>query len=145
MTDAYVQEKLTAAFLTLNDATGKPYITFDQNNYPTNIAFPNRAFIPPETKQFFVLSFLPGGPEAAGLGVYAENRWYGLFQIDVYTPLGKGEDEVNAKYAALMNLFERGKCFDEIVIEKTYCPMRETDVDAYRAVIRIEWVADLEK
>jgi hypothetical protein len=145
MTDAYIQEKLTALFLTLNDISGRLYITFDEHNAPTNIGFPNRAFIPPENNQFFVLSFLPGEPEAAGLGVHAENRWSGLFQIDVYTPLGKGEAEVNAKYEALMKLFERGNCIDEIVIEKTYCPMREIDGDAYRAVIRVEWIADLEK
>jgi hypothetical protein len=144
MTDSYIQDKLTAAFLELNTSSGKPYITF-VNGKPSNVGVPNIAFVPPSNKQYFILSHLPGEPEAAGMGTYAENRWAGLFQVDVYSPLGKGEDEVNAKYEALSKLFERGKCFDEVVIQKIYCPLREPEADAYRAVVRIEWVCDLPK
>jgi hypothetical protein len=144
MTDSYIQDKLTAAFITLNISSGKPYITF-VNGKPTNVAIPNIQFIPPASKQFFVLSFLPGEPEPAGMGTEAYNRFIGIFQVDIYSPLGKGEDEVNAKYEALSKLFERGKCFNEVVIQKIYCPMRETEADSYRAVIRIEWTANLPK
>jgi hypothetical protein len=139
MTENRVRQVLTDAFLTLNTSSGKPYIT------PVNVAFPNISFTPPENKQFFVLSFLPGEPEPAGMGTYAENRWNGIFQVDVYSPLGKGEDEVNAKYEALASLFERGACFDEVIIQKVYCPLREPQEDTYRAVVRIEWICDLPK
>jgi hypothetical protein len=146
MTDSYIQSILTAAFLSLNDSSGKPYIKF-VGGKPTNIAFPNIQFTPPTSGQYFVLSHLPGEPEPAGMGTDAYNRFDGLFQIDVYSPIGKGEDEVNAKYEALARLFERGKCFDEVVIQKVYCPLREQDEDfgAYRAVIRVEWSCDLPK
>jgi hypothetical protein len=145
MTDSYIQQILTAAFLTLNTSSGKPYIKFDGEGRPVNIAMPNIPFSPPANKSFFVLSFLPGEPNPAGMGTYAETRWTGVLQIDVYSPVGKGEDEVNAKYEALSRLFERGKCFDEVIIQKVYCPLREPEDDTYRAVVRIEWTCDLPK
>jgi hypothetical protein len=144
MTETYVQQVLTSAFLTLNSSSGKPYITFADNT-PVNVAFPNIPFTPPANKQFFVLSFIPGEPNPAGMGTEAENRWDGVFQIDVYSPVGKGEDEVNAKYEALARLFERGACFDEVIIQKVYCPSRDTEADTYRAVVRVEWTCDLPK
>jgi hypothetical protein len=144
MTDTYIQDILTKKFLELNLHSGKPYITFTDSK-PTNVVLPNIPFTPPANKQFFVLSFLPGEPDPAGMGTEAYNRFDGLFQIDVYSPVGKGEDEVNAKYEALSKLFERGKCFDEVIIRKVYCPLRETEEDAYRAVVRVEWMCDLPK
>jgi hypothetical protein len=144
MTDVYVQNKLTDVFLTLNTSSGKPYITFTDSK-PTNVVLPNIPCVPPASKQYFVLSFLPGEPDPASMGTEAENRWTGVFQIDIYSPVGKGEDEVNAKYEALSKLFERGKCFDEVIIRKVYCPLRETEEDAYRAVVRVEWTCDLPK
>jgi hypothetical protein len=144
MTDVYVQKILTDAFLTLNVASGKPYIKF-VNGQPLNVAVPNIAFTPPGNKQYFVLSFLPGEPNPAGMGTEAYNRFDGVFQIDVYSPLGAGEDEVNAKYEALSKLFERGKNFDEVIVQKIYCPFREPEESAYRAVVRIEWTCDLPK
>jgi hypothetical protein len=144
MTDVHIQKVLTDAFMQLNTSSGKPYINFVDDK-PVNVAVPNIQFSPPASKQFFVLSFLPGEPEPAGMGTYAENRWSGLLQVDIYSPLGKGEDEVNAKYEALSKLFERGKCFDEVVIQKVYCPLREPEADIYRAAVRIEWVCDLPK
>jgi hypothetical protein len=144
MTDALIQKVLTDAFLTLNISSGKPYINFVDDK-PVNVAVPNIQFLPPASKQFFVLSFLPGEPEPAGMGTEAENRWSGLLQVDIYSPVGKGEDEVNAKYEALSKLFERGRSFDHVLINKIYCPQRETLEDVYRAVVRINWTAYLPK
>jgi hypothetical protein len=144
MTDAHIQRILIDAFLTLNVSSGKPYITFVDGK-PTNVAMPNIAFIPSASKQFFVLSHLPGEPNPAGMGTEAFNRFDGVFQIDVYSPLGKGEDEINAKYEALSKLFERGRYFDDVLINKIYCPHKETMEGVYRAVIRVNWTANLPK
>jgi hypothetical protein len=144
MTDTHIQQTLTAAFLTLNTSSGKPYIKFADGK-PANVIVPNIPFTPPENCQYFALSFLPGEPEPAGMGTEAYNRFDGVFQIDIYSPVGKGEDEVNAKYEALARLFERGKCFDEVVIQKVYCPMREVEESGFRAVVRVEWTCDLPK
>jgi hypothetical protein len=146
MTENHVQTILTNAFLTLNTSSGSPYIKFADGK-PVNVVFPNIPFTSPVSKQFFVLSFLPGEPDPAGMGTYAENRWPGVFQIDLYSPIGKGEDEVNAKYEALARLFERGKYFDNVLINKIYCPLRETDDEqgVYRIAVRVEWSCHLPK
>jgi hypothetical protein len=144
MTDARIQRILTDVFMELNTSSGKPYINFADGK-PVNVAVPNIQFIPPASKQFFVLSFLPGEHEPSGMGTEAHNRFNGVFQIDVYSPLGKGEDEVNAKYEALSKLFGRGKYFEMVLIQKVYCPQRETSADTYRAVIRINWTANIPK
>jgi hypothetical protein len=146
MTENYVNQVLTDAFLTLNASSNKPYIKFEDGK-PVNVALPNVPFSPDSSKQFFVLSLLANEPDPAGMGTDAENRFDGVFQIDVYSPIGKGEDEMNAKYEALARLFERGKTFDEVIIQKVYCPLRETDdkLGVYRAVVRIEWTCDLPK
>jgi hypothetical protein len=144
MTENYVKQVLTDAFFTLNISSGKPYIKFTDDK-PVNVAIDNIAFSPPASKQYFVLSFLPGEPNPAGMGTEADNRFDGLYQIDVYSPLGKGEDEVNAKYEALSKLFERGRYFDKVLINKIYCPLRETTEDTYRATVRVEWTVYLPK
>jgi hypothetical protein len=145
MTESYVQKVLTAAFMELNTSSGKPYIKYDSQGKPANVAMPNIPFSPDSSKQFFVLSHLPGEPNPAGMGTEAYNRFDGVFQIDVYSPVGKGEDEINAKYEALSKLFERGKYFDKVLINKIYCPLRETEEDTYRATVRVEWTAYLPK
>jgi hypothetical protein len=142
MTDVYAQDKLTEAFLTLNDVSGKPYIRF-VNGEPTNIAFPNIPFVPPSNKQYFVLAHLPGEPNPAGMGTEAEERFDGLYQIDICSPLGKGEDEVNAKYEAIAKLFRRGAIFGRVLIRKTYRAQTRTEDDIYVMVIRVEWSANL--
>jgi hypothetical protein len=144
MTDTHIQQTLTAAFLQLNASSGKPYIKFTDGN-PTNVAVANIPFTPPANSQYFVLSFLPGEPNPAGMGTEAFNQWVGVFQVDIISPIGKGEDEVNAKYEALARLFERGKYFDNVLINKIYCPLRETEEGIYRAVVRVEWTACLPK
>jgi hypothetical protein len=79
------------------------------------------------------------------MGVDAGDRYTGIFQIDVYVPLGKGEEEANAKYNALAKLFSRGKYFDEVLIMRTYRAMSEPEIDAFRVVIRVEFRAVLER
>jgi hypothetical protein len=144
MTDVVIQQKLIAAFLTLNDASGVPYIKFNGLE-PANAALPNKPFTPPSSKQFFSIAFLPNEPEPAAMGTEAENRWNGILQIDICTPLGKGEDEANAKYNALAKLFARGKYFGEVLIQRVYRAQTRVDIDIFVTVIRVEWAANLER
>ncbi|MDR1505639.1 MAG: DUF4128 domain-containing protein [Treponema sp.] len=145
MTDAYVQKKLTDAFFTLNDFSGKPFIKYEGEEKPVNVYLPNRDFEAPKSNQFFVLDFLPGVPEPAAMGTEAANRWAGIFQIDVCTPLGKGEAEANDKYEWLSKLFARGRSFDTVRVMNCYRALSRTDSTHYTTVVRIEWTADLER
>ena len=147
MTDSYIETVLIDAFLTLNEFSGVSYIKKDGNGNPLNVALPNKPFKEPDDRRFFVLSFLPNEPEPAGLGEHAENRWDGVFQIDTFTPLGVGQEESNNKYQQIVNLFQRGKTFNEIMIKRTYRAMRGAEPASgfYRTVIRCEFTCCLPK
>jgi hypothetical protein len=143
MTDTYIEEKLIEAFLTLNDFSGEEYIIKDDRENLLNVALPNIPFTPPKDNQFYILSFLPNEPEPAGLGTNAENRWSGIFQIDIIVPLGSGNDEITDRYNSIVELFQRGKTFDGVMIIRTYRAMQGADESFYRTVVRSEFTASL--
>ena len=145
MTDTYIEEKLIEAFLTLNDFSGEEYIIKDDNGNLLNVALPNVLFTPPKDNQFYVLSFLPNEPEPAGLGTNAENRWSGIFQIDIIVPLGSGNEEITDRYNSIVELFQRGKTFDRVMITRTYRATQGADESFYRTVVRSEFTASLPK
>jgi hypothetical protein len=152
MTDAYIEKILVDTFLSINSFmtdngfTGDPYITI-KNGKPANVSLPNSSFEEPENKRFFVLDFMVNSPEAAGLGTNAENRWYGVLQIDIITPLGEGTKEAEAKYEWICKLFSRGKMFSEVSVNKTYRATHGavTNMPYYRTVVRIECESTLPK
>jgi hypothetical protein len=145
MTDTYIEQTLIDAFFTLNEFSSITYIKKDSNEKPLNIALPNISFNEPDNKRFFILSFLPGEPEPAGMGENAENRWDGIFQIDIMVPLGAGMDETTAKYDWISKLFQRGKSFRDIMIKRTYRAAHGAETAYYRTVVRVEFTATLPK
>jgi hypothetical protein len=144
MNDSYIQDKMTAAFLTLNDSAGVEYIKHSGGK-PLNVDLPNVPFTPPADRRFFSLSFLPNEPDPSGLGAGAGNTWTGVFQIDIMVPIGAGTAEISAKYDSVCRLFSRGKTFDEVMILRTYRAAEGPETDFYRTVIRVEFRADLTK
>ena len=143
MTDTHIEKILTDAFLTLNEFSGEPFIEKDANGKLLNVALPNILFAPPKDNQYFILSFLPNEPEPAGLGTNAENRWSGLFQIDIIVPLGAGMEELNDKYNWIVHLFQRGKTFEEVMIKRTYRATHGAETTFHRTVVRCEFTASL--
>ena len=149
MTDVAIQKCLTDTFNTLNEFSGKNYLTKDAHGKITNTAYPNSAFNIPADNRFFVLSFLPAAPSMAANFEDAQDRYTGLFQIDVMTPIDKGESEADTKYNWISKLFARGKalCDNNVLVDITKCYRAsvETESTYYRTVIRIEWTADIDK
>lgn len=138
MTDVNVEKKLIEAFNTLNTFSGKNYIN-------RNVAYPNRNFTVPANKTWFALHFLPDEPSPSGMGTEAFNRWNGIFQIDICTPLGVGDDEGNEKYRWISKLFTRGGVFDFVRINRCYRARASSEVDHYVTTVRVEWTADIIK
>jgi len=145
MTDTYIEKTLINAFLTLNEISGVSYINKDDKDNPLNVSLPNIPFTEPDDKRFFVLSFLPDDPEPAGMGVNAENRWTGILQIDIMVPLGAGMSETEMKYDWITKLFQRGKSFNEIMINRTYRATHGAELAYYRTIVRVEFTASLPK
>lgn len=150
MTDFDIQEKLIAHFHTLNTASGCAFLTDEITDEEENVigygnvSYPNFPFNMPEDKRFFALHFLPGTPDAVAIGEEAPTRWEGIFQIDIYMALDYGEEEVKAKYEAIMGLFKRGTFIDNTVdVNKCYRLTPQEEIDAYKTVVRVEWTADI--
>ena len=145
MTDTVIEKVLTDAFLTLNEFSGVPFIKRDATGKLLNVSLPNIKFDPPTNAQYFILNFLPGEPEPAGLGENAFNTWAGIFQIDVFTPLGTGQAEQTEKMKWLYKLYGRGKVFDQVTIRRTYRAFQGAELTSFRTTIRVEWRASLPK
>ena len=145
MTDTHIEKVLTDAFLTLNEFSGQPFIEKDMKGNILNVSLANVLFTPPKDNQFFILTFLPDEPEPAGLGTLAKNIWGGIFQIDIIIPLGVGMEEMNDKYNWIVQLFQRGKTFDEVMITRTYRATQGADDGYYRTIVRVEFTAALPK
>jgi len=145
MTDAVIENTLIEAFLTLNEFSGIKYINKDASGKLLNVGLPNIPFEPPKNSQYFILNFIPNEPTPSGLGTEAENTWTGIFQIDVFTPLGTGQAESEAKMKWLYKLYGRGKSFDDVMVIKTYRAFQGVELTSFRTTIRVEWRASLEK
>ena len=139
MTEIDLQKSFINRFDTLNTFSGK---TFIKNR---NVHYPNKAFNSQGMKSWFNLSFLTNPPIMASLGADAQNRYTGIFQIDIYTPLDVGEAESNNKYKWLSKLFPRDLYFDNISITRTYRAIVQEENDRMKTVVRVEFTADIDK
>lgn len=138
MTETSIEKALYERFMTLNEFSGTSYITKE------NIAFPNVSFEPPQNKRWFELFVLSDSPNSVGIGEEAQNRWNGIFQINICTPLDKGVKESNAKYEWIAKLFKRGTCFGDVEINKVYKATEVAADDCFKTVVRIEWTATID-
>lgn len=136
MTELDIQKTLFDAFNTLNEFSGIEFIK-------DNVAYLNKPFTVPYSKRWFELNIISDRPETTALMNGAPERWNGFLQVDICTPLNKGEDEAGTKYEWLSRLFSRGKMFGPVIIKSCYIAHRESESDHYRMVVRIEFTADL--
>ena len=138
MTEVDIQKALIDRFKTLNKFSGIKFIT------ENNVHYPNEPFNE-NVPNWFDINFLNDVPFSASVGINSQNRYNGILQIDIYTPLDMGEDEPNNKYKWLSKLFSKGLYFDNITIMKTYRARVQRDNARYRTTVRIEWTADIDK
>lgn len=138
MTETSIRDTLFNAFNTLNTFSGIELIN-------GNVAYPNKDFTPPENKRWFELFFNADAPSPVATFSEAQNRWAGFLQINICTPLDKGENEPDNKYSWISKLFSRGATFDDVEINKCYIASVGSQGDYYRTVVRVEWTADIDK
>lgn len=137
MTETILKKKMFERFETLNEFSG---LVFLKNN----VSYPNKTFNIPEKKTWYKIDCTFDEPYSNSLGMESQNRWVGIFQIDVYTPIGKGEDEFENNYKWIAELFKRGTEVDDIIITKVYRANSEVGDNYYRNIIRVEFNADLD-
>lgn len=74
------------------------------------VAWPNAPFTPGKDP-YFRAFFLPGEPNAAGIGTAAMNEQRGVFQVSVYVPAGTGTKSLKTLCDAVEAHFKRGTDF----------------------------------
>lgn len=144
MTENSIRDSLVAAFMTLNNVSGKDWIKRNDKGEVVNVAMMNRSFTPPSDKRYFALHFLSNSPTPAALMEGAQDRFTGFFQIDIITPKGAGEAEADAKYEALRKIFRRGKCYGDAEVIECHIEKRDEENDCYKTIVRVEWTADID-
>lgn len=138
MTETTIQDSLIARFMTLNTFSGVSYLTSD------NVALPNTVFKQPANNKWFRLSFRSNQPNSVGIGTESQNEYTGFFQIDICTPINKGESEPNAKYKHIANLFKRGTEFDNVLINKVYRSNTEVEENHYKTIVTVLWTGRID-
>ena len=138
MTETILKKKMFEHFETLNEFSKRKFIK------DNNVSYQNKPFIIPQNKTWYRINCTFDEPFSVGLGKDSQNRWVGIFQIDVYTPIGKGEDEFENNYKWIAELYKRGTEIDEITVMKVYRAMSEVGDTYFRNIIRVEFNADLD-
>lgn len=145
MTEENVKNALFSRFLNLNTFSNISFLVIE-NNEVKNVALPNKNFTPPDNCRWFALSFMPDVPEQISVGYPSLVSVTGIFQIDIYTPLDKGEAEADTKYEWISKLFAPGtEIGSSIIINKVYSPDSTPEKNVYKKIVRVEWTADIDK
>lgn len=117
---------------------GNPFLASGNSN----VYYDNKQFTPPTNSNWFKLSYNADEPDEYGIGNLDQDIYSGFFQIDICTPLGKGEEQCNTIYKKLCELFARGTCIEDMVdIDKVYSPVTDVQANYYRKVVRVNWTA----
>lgn len=145
--DIYLRKALIKKFLTLNDFSQIPFITFvkeDGKLKPTNVSLPNKEFEPPVDSLWFGLNILDDEPESIGLYNKTQERYTGFLQIDICVPLNVGEDEADDVYSFICGLFYVGSTFDDVTINKVCKVDAGVEGKYYKTVVRVYFDADVD-
>ena len=111
------------------------------------VAWPNRPFEPVVGTRWYRASFLPGEPFAAGIGEHAANRHGGIFQVDVFEPVGAGEGAAITAAERIAAVYKRDTALTYsgviVRIEKSWVEPAMQESDWFQAPVRIQWRADV--
>lgn len=137
MTEFDIQKVLFDRFKTLNEVSGIEYLKGEKNvNYNNN-----RSFNIPQDKRWWRVTFMSDKPSQMGVFEGSPNNYAGILQVDINTPLNKGEEEAETKFNWLEKVFYRGLFLGDIEVKTVYVADKSAESDYYRLTVRIEWEA----
>lgn len=144
MTEFDIQKNLFDEFKKLNEFSEIEFLETDDNDNYTNVHFPNIPFSCPESKRYFELTFRNNEPVDSAIMGESQNRFTGVFYVDIITPQDVGEDEAYNKYRWISKLFNSAN-IDDVDVMKVYISNKGNEADHYRLLVAIEWTADIDK
>ena len=111
-----------------------------------SLSVPNYAFTPGSTR-WYRATFLPGESVAAAVGVDAQNRHVGIFQVDIFDPKGQGDGLSRQEAERIVSCFKRGTILHctggSFIIEKAYRAAGTEEGDWYQTPVIIQWRGDV--
>lgn len=123
----------------INDAMGVQILTAN------NVAELNKPFNVPNNKRWYEVSFMPSEPAPVGIGEHTQERIAVLMQIDIHTPLNNGTDESDDKVSLITQYFQRGTCIGDAEVENVYLADERADTQSYKAIVRVNLIADIDR
>jgi len=111
------------------------------------IAWENKSFTPVAGTRWYRATFLPGMAQAAAVGVDAQNRHYGLMQIDVCEPKDNGDVLPGNEAERIATCYKRGTVLTysgvSVRIERAYRGSAIPSEDWFMVPVLIEYRADV--
>lgn len=137
MTEVGIQEILINRFKELNEFSGINFLT------DNNVMYPNQVISIPADKRWFELYFMSNEPKpiTAFNDEYGLNSYTGYLQIDICTPLDKGEIEPNTKYEWLNKLFKMGDNYGDVSILSCQRIKQTRENDHYVTKVKVSFEA----
>lgn len=113
-----------------------------------DIKYPNKNYSPVEGTPFIKVDFLPATPFSAEIGTEALNRTFGIYQLTLNMPSGKGKYDTIQLLEALESYFKRGTVITYGGISVRITAFKSSiyveDPVWFRQVVDINFRADLE-
>lgn len=93
-------------------------------------------------------TFMPGQSRAAAIGVNAQDRITGIYQVDVFAPADEGVYDGGQEVSTIMTAYKRGTALVysgvTIKIIKVWRSTARPETDWYQIPVIIEWQADVD-
>ena len=113
----------------------------------SSIAWPNVSFTPTAGVRWYRATMIPGIPTAPELMTTGANRHIGIFQIDIFEPVGNGDGPAIEEGERIAACFKRGTALTEsgvvVTIEKAYLSTPIEEESWYHVPVQIRYRADV--
>jgi hypothetical protein len=111
-----------------------------------SVAWENRDYTPAVGTRWYRATFLPGQSVAAAVGVDAQNRHVGLFQIDIIDPTGSGDMVTQTEAERIIACYKRGTVLTytgvSLICDRAYRLPANQEEDWFVIPVIVEYRAD---
>ena len=132
MKENLIQSALTAQLVTLAKTT----------------QWENADFAPTAQNEYIRPTFLPSRTRAAAIGVDAQDRVIGVYQVDTFSPLNGGVKANGELVSLIMQAFKRGTALSyggvTVLITKVWRSGKTSETKWYSVPVIVEWRADVD-
>lgn len=113
----------------------------------SSVAWPNVNFDPTTGTRWYRATIIPGIPTAPELSTSSRNRHIGIFQIDIFDPVGNGDGLAIEEGERIVACFKRGTTLTEsgvvVMIEKAYLSTPIEEEEWYHVPVMIQFRANV--